>query len=80
LNEATTTALRLLLPVAAGGIWPITDWTGAAAGSKFFPDYPCHRSSDRSHSPCYRQLADVTDPKATKLELVDSADPPVRPW
>jgi len=24
---------NLLLPVALGGIWPITDWPGAAAGS-----------------------------------------------
>jgi len=71
---------NLLLPVALGGIWPITDWPGAAAGSKFYPDHSCHLSSNRSYSACNRQLADTTDPKATKMEMIDLADHPVSSW
>jgi len=42
------------------------------AGTRLIPDHPCHLSLGKSHSPGSRQLADLTDPKATRQENIDS--------
>jgi len=80
LDRSHRLTFNLLLTVASGGIWPITDWPGATAGTRLIPDHPCHLSLGQNHSPGSRQLADVTDPKATRHENIDSGVHPVRPW